>query len=207
MMCLEKEPSHAVERSRDMSPIIIPTEQRLRLSAIPWEGYVAIREGLGERPIRVTYDRGELEIMSPSNRHENRKRVLGRLIEALTEELEIDIYSSGSMTFQRENLLRGLEPDECYWIEQEPSSAGAKTSIRRRIRRRIWRWKLRSAAVHSIACPSTRRCACRKCGSGTAKKLIVNLLTKRGSYRASDRSKAFPFSRSLSSRVSWNRRA
>ena len=73
------------------------------------------------------------------------------------------------------------------------SSAGAKTSIWTRIRRRIWRWKLKSAAVRSIACPSTRRCACRKCGSGTATKLIVNLLTKRGSYRASDRSKAFPF--------------
>src|SRR5262245_37165437 len=107
-----------------MDTIAIPAEQRLRLSCIPWEAYVVFTDQLGDQPIRVTYDRGEMEVMSPSNRHENRKRLLGRLLEALTEEMEIDIYSSGSMTCRREELARGLEPDECYWIEHEPVVRG-----------------------------------------------------------------------------------
>jgi len=45
-------------------------------------------------------------------------------VEALTEELEIDIAGYGSMTFRREDLERGLEPDDCYWIANEPLVRG-----------------------------------------------------------------------------------
>jgi Uma2 family endonuclease len=176
-----------------LNTIVIPTEQRLRLSAIPWEGYVAVREGLGERPIRVTYDRGELEITSPSNRHENRKSILGRLIEALTEELEIDIYSSGSMTFQREDLLRGLEPDECYWIEHEPVVRGREDIDLEKdpppdlaVEIEISRSVLDRMSIYAaLGVPEVWR--------WDGESLTFNLLTKRGAYRQSDRSKAFPF--------------
>ena len=81
-------------------------EQRLRLSAIPWETYVIYSDGLGERHIRVTYDRGEMEIMTLSPKHENRKKLLARFVEALTEEMNIDIASFGSMTCRRRDLER-----------------------------------------------------------------------------------------------------
>jgi Uma2 family endonuclease len=70
-----------------------------------------------EQPgMRLTYDRGLLEISKPLVLHETYKKLLGRLIETLTEELEIEIRSLGSLTCDREDLARGLEPNQCYYI-------------------------------------------------------------------------------------------
>lgn len=95
------------------------TENRLRLSCISWDQYCQIGEALRDRPVRMTYDRGELEIMTTSARHESHKSLIARLLEALTEELNIEIRSLGNMTHQREDLERGFEADECWYIQQE----------------------------------------------------------------------------------------
>jgi Uma2 family endonuclease len=173
--------------------LAIPTEQRLRLCCIPWEAYVAFTEMLGDRPIRVTYDRGEMEVMSPSNRHENRKRLLGRLIEELTMELDIDIASGGSTTFCREDLERGLEPDECYWIEHEPIVRGREDIDLEKdpppdlaLEIEISRSALDRMSIYAaLGVPEVWR--------WDGKKLTVHVRTTRGTYRKSDRSKAFPF--------------
>jgi Uma2 family endonuclease len=101
-----------------------PAEQRLRLSLIPWETYVTYSDALGPRRIRVTYDDGEMEIMTLSPKHEHEKTILARLVEALTEEVGWEIRSFGSMTSRRKDMKVGLEPDECYWIENEPLVRG-----------------------------------------------------------------------------------
>lgn len=56
--------------------------------------------------------------------HEANKRLLGRIVEATTEELGLEIYSLGSTTWSREELQRGLEPDECYYITSEAQVRG-----------------------------------------------------------------------------------
>lgn len=94
---------------------------------VSWEFYEACLKELGERNIRLTYDRGTLEFMSPSEKHDRPKRLLGRLIEALTEELGIEIRSEGSTTWRSEEKERGLEPDECYYVEHEPLVRGRET--------------------------------------------------------------------------------
>ncbi|MEW6277545.1 MAG: Uma2 family endonuclease [Candidatus Eremiobacterota bacterium] len=81
-----------------------------------WEEYTRFLEAVGERRIRLTCDRGTLELVTPSPLHERRKSLLGLLVEAAMEELEIDYVHGGSTTFRREQLDRGMEPDECYWI-------------------------------------------------------------------------------------------
>ncbi len=70
----------------------------MRLSGVSWDSYVQLSDALGPRNIRITYDRGELEIMTLSSEHERYKRALVRLVDALTEEMEIDVASGGSMT-------------------------------------------------------------------------------------------------------------
>jgi Uma2 family endonuclease len=107
---------------RTISKRATPTtegEQRFRLSGVPWASYVAIGEALRDWPIRITYDRGELEFMTTSRPHERGKSLWGRLVDALTEELNIDVSCGGSMTFQREDLEKGFEPDNCNWIQHE----------------------------------------------------------------------------------------
>ena len=92
------------------------------LKNISWKTYESLLHELAQQGgIRLTYDRGNLEIMSPSAPHEGSKKILGRFVESVTEELNIEIRSLGSLTCRREDLERGLEPDQCYYIENEAS--------------------------------------------------------------------------------------
>jgi Uma2 family endonuclease len=65
-----------------------------------------------------------LEIMSPSREHERCKTYLGRMIESMTEEWAIPISSGGSTTLKSQMLAKGVEPDECYYIANEPRVRG-----------------------------------------------------------------------------------
>lgn len=90
------------------------------LPSIRWETYQAISRDFEQQPnIRLTYDHGQLEIRMPSDLHESYKKLLGRIVEALTEAFGLEIYSLGSMTCDREDLAKGLEPDQCYYIQNE----------------------------------------------------------------------------------------
>ncbi len=96
---------------------LLETEQRV-VVRVDWKGYQTLIELVGEQPrLRLTYDRGALEIMTTSNEHERKKSVIGRLLECLMLELGQDFVCGGSQTFQRQDLDRGIEPDECYWIQ------------------------------------------------------------------------------------------
>lgn len=92
------------------------TGEHFLLTGMSWEFYEHLLQELNNRPIRVTYDRGALELMSPSYRHESHARILGRMVEILAEELEMPFKGARSTTFRRKSLERGLEPDECYYI-------------------------------------------------------------------------------------------
>lgn len=92
--------------------------QRLVLYSIPWKTYDELLHALQDRHLRITYDRGTLEIMTLSYPHEFYKKLFARFIELLTLELNLPLHPGGSMTFRRELMEKGLEPDECYWIER-----------------------------------------------------------------------------------------
>lgn len=99
-----------------------PLADHVLLKNISWQTYQLLLQDLAQQPgIRLTYDRGLLEIMTPLDPHEGNKKLLGRLVETLTEELNIEVRSLGSRTCQREDLNRGFEPDQCYYIQNEPS--------------------------------------------------------------------------------------
>jgi Uma2 family endonuclease len=89
------------------------------LHGVSWQTYEMLLRDIGEQHVYLTYDRGELEVMAPSDFHERYKKIVGRLIETMTLELNIPIASVGSATFRREDVERGLEPDECYYVQHE----------------------------------------------------------------------------------------
>ncbi len=90
--------------------------ESLKLSGISWETYAHLLEDLSkQRRLRLTYNRGNLEIMSPSPEHEHYKKVLGRFVETLAEELDIRIEPFGSTTFKRLGFS-GAEPDKCFYV-------------------------------------------------------------------------------------------
>jgi Uma2 family endonuclease len=104
-----------------MTATLIQTPQvGVLLKNISWQTYESLVNELAEQAgIRLTYDRGNLEIMTPLDLHEGNNKILGRFVETVTEELNIEIRSLGSRTCKREDLARGLEPDQCYYIENE----------------------------------------------------------------------------------------
>jgi Uma2 family endonuclease len=84
-----------------------------------WGFYERMLREVGDGPTRLTYDQGRLEVMSPPPEHERPKRAIGRLIEQVTLELNIPMASFGSTTFRRRDRHKGVEPDECYYIQHE----------------------------------------------------------------------------------------
>ncbi len=103
-----------------MSVTLPQSSDRMVLKNISWQTYQDLVHDLEQEPgVRLTYDRGLLEIQMPLDPHEGFKKLIGRMIEALTEELGIEIRSMGSRTWNREDLARGLEADQCYYIQHE----------------------------------------------------------------------------------------
>ena len=98
--------------------------QSVILRNTSWETYVRLRDERENDHIRMTYDQGTLELMSPLSLHEWFHRLTAKHIDVLTMELGIPIRSGGSTTFRSEDLKRGLEPDECFYIFHEPSVRG-----------------------------------------------------------------------------------
>jgi Uma2 family endonuclease len=97
-----------------------PADRSVLLEGIRWETFLDVLEDLGDhRAARVAYDRGRLEIMSPSRGHERVGELLGIFVRVLTEELGLEIGGAGSTTLLREDLERGVEPDRCFYITRE----------------------------------------------------------------------------------------
>lgn len=102
----------------------------LRVDAVSWDDYENLLADLGEGShVRVFYDRGRMEIMSPVSMHERPKNVIHDLISALREELNIDIESLGSTTYKEEMKRKGAEPDDSFYIQHADSVIGQTVNL------------------------------------------------------------------------------
>jgi Uma2 family endonuclease len=104
---------------------LAPSTELIHLSGISWQTYETLLQELSDRRLRLTYNRGNLEIMAPSPEHERFKKVAGRFVETIAEELDIRIDPLGSTTFKQPKLS-GAEPDECFYIYNIEAVRGKK---------------------------------------------------------------------------------
>ena len=95
-------------------------ESRVLLRKATWEQYVSLRDVDENRHTRMTFDRGSLELMSPTRLHERFRILIGYCLLVWFQENRIRFQSCGSTTFRRKDLQRGFEPDHCYYIQHEP---------------------------------------------------------------------------------------
>lgn len=94
-------------------------EQRVILPSVSWQQYEGLLSTLGDYPgLRLLYLQGNLEIFMPSPEHEMLKKVIARLLERYAEEVDIQLHGYGSTTLRLEAKARGLEPDECYCVQE-----------------------------------------------------------------------------------------
>jgi Uma2 family endonuclease len=177
-----------------MGAVELPTaEQHIVVSNVDWDTYITFSDKIGEHNIRCNYNGVDLELMTISPEHERSKKLLGRLLEALTIELDIDIAALGSMTCRRQDLEHGFEPDECYWIEHEPQVRGRDDIDLRRdpppdliLEVEVSRSFVdRMAIAARLGVPEVWR--------WDGEKLHILSLGADGQYSESERSRAFPF--------------
>ncbi|HEY9768411.1 MAG TPA: Uma2 family endonuclease [Coleofasciculaceae cyanobacterium] len=104
----------------EVKRIIVPPGQTVMLDGVSWAEFESILEDLGEnRGFRIAYDRGQLEIMTPLPEHQVNKEYISDFVKILLEELDIEFCPLGSTTFKNPLMFKGIEPDSCFYIQNE----------------------------------------------------------------------------------------
>jgi Uma2 family endonuclease len=112
----------APELRSELQPV---GEQRVVLRGLSWEAYLQILDALPQsRGSRLTYDDGVLEITAPLELHEFSGRLIERFVFTLIELMGLKIKTMGSTTMNYPNLKKGAEPDNAYYIQNQPLVKG-----------------------------------------------------------------------------------
>jgi Uncharacterized protein conserved in cyanobacteria len=99
--------------------------QRLCLHYIDWDKFEEILEALGDRRTsRIAYYQHTLEIRMPLPEHERIKCLLSYLLVELLDYLGMEWESLGSTTYKKRKDLAGIEPDDCFYIQNYRSAVG-----------------------------------------------------------------------------------
>ena len=105
----------------------IPPGHQALIKNVSWSELEQILEELGEaRSSRISYSSGVLEIMTPLAEHEDNKALISDFVRIILEELEQNYRNLGSTTFKSENMAQAVEPDECFYIQNEAIIRGKK---------------------------------------------------------------------------------
>lgn len=100
--------------------LTIPAGSHALLQSVSWEAYEDLLQALGQsRASQIVYDSGNLEIMTPLPEHEFYKTTLSIAIEEVADSLGIDYACYGSTTWRRALEQIGVEPDDCFYIQNE----------------------------------------------------------------------------------------
>ena len=110
-----------------LEQITVPPGHQLLLKNVSWQQFQDILQNLDEsRSARLSYSQGTLEIMTPLPEHEDDKVIIGDLVKAILEEMDIEFRSLGSTTFENEAMRQAVEPDDCFYIQNEAQIRGKK---------------------------------------------------------------------------------
>ena len=94
---------------------------------VPWDEYELLLTELdGRSGIRVSYDRGRLEIVTVTHRHEMYTRLIDRIVYLCAERYDVDVENAGSTTFNDKGLQQGAEPDSCFYITNASKIIGKR---------------------------------------------------------------------------------
>jgi Uma2 family endonuclease len=105
----------------------LPAGGTLIFGDVSWDEYEQLLADLGDsNRVRVYYDAGRLEIMSPSSFHEMYKELTLRMACLVAEKLDLSIETRGSTTFKQEWAERGGEPDTCFYIQNAAAVIGKR---------------------------------------------------------------------------------
>ena len=95
----------------------LPPGAMLVVHDVTWDEYEYLLEELSDRPgVRVTYDEGRLQAVSPLRAHEQYTQVIRDLALLVADALDLPLETLGSTTLQQPGRRRGVEADCCFYI-------------------------------------------------------------------------------------------
>ena len=89
---------------------------RVVLHDVSWEFYEKLRADDSNRHIRMSYDEGELELMSPSRRHSSIEIRFSLFVVEIARKLGLKCKPLGNATWKRSGLMKGKEADGCFYF-------------------------------------------------------------------------------------------
>jgi Uma2 family endonuclease len=136
------------------------------LRGVSWSDYERVMKLRGDGSVpRLAYEKGVLELMSPSVHHESIKSWIGRLVEVWCDVHDVEFQPVGSWTLKNKRKETGVEPDESYVFgDRLPTrhpdlaieviwTAGGidKRDLYRRIGvPEVWFWRKGRISVHAL---------------------------------------------------------
>src|SRR5213593_449658 len=109
----------AIEHLPEGSTLIVP--------GVSWEQYEDLLNDLADHPaVRVSYDEGTLQIISPLSEHELYKEFISDLARAFAEENKLVLEKLGSTTWKRRQLRKGTEADACFYVTNAQRIVGKR---------------------------------------------------------------------------------
>ncbi|MBC7796521.1 MAG: Uma2 family endonuclease [Pyrinomonadaceae bacterium] len=123
--------SRISRRKTGLKPLIerLPPDSTLILTDQTWENYEKLLNEIGEASgLRISFNKGNLEIMTLSTTHESYSRLIEKFIGSICITSRIDIASFGSATIKKSRVEKGSEPDACFYV-QNAAAIGEKISV------------------------------------------------------------------------------
>jgi Uma2 family endonuclease len=109
----------------ELRQLKIQPGQQLLVEDVNWQQFETILAELGERRAsRLSYSNGRLEIMVPLPEHEKAKEIIGDMVKILLEAGQIAFESLGSTTLKNERMSQAVEPDTCFYIQNQAAVIG-----------------------------------------------------------------------------------
>ncbi|QLE55800.1 Uma2 family endonuclease [Nostoc sp. TCL26-01] len=109
----------------ELRQLRIQPGQQLLLEDVSWQQFENILAELGEhRAAKISYSHGFLEIMVPLPEHEKAKEIIGDMVKILLEARQIAFESLGSTTLKNEGMTQAVEPDACFYIQNQAAVIG-----------------------------------------------------------------------------------
>jgi Uma2 family endonuclease len=109
----------------ELRQLSIQPGQQLLVEDVSWQQFESILAELGEpRASRLSYSNRRLEIMVPLPEHEKAKEIIGDMVKILLEARQIAFESLGSTTLKNERMSQAVEPDNCFYIQNQAAVIG-----------------------------------------------------------------------------------
>jgi Uma2 family endonuclease len=107
----------------------MPADSVLIQHRVGWHDYEELLDAVGEASsLRISYDEGTLQVMSPSSKHEYVAKLIERLVDRISIRQRIKVLFYGSATLKKQSEQKGAEPDACFYV-QTADAVGKKDQI------------------------------------------------------------------------------